>query len=285
MGKDRKTVEKEVSEIKSWLATHPVLPTVDDDLFLERFHSHCKFNIEKTKKKMDIYYKTRIIEPEMLLNRDPQDPILLKVKDVVSTVVLPKLTPEGHRVTILKLFNRDPDLFDPEQALKIALMMQDAYIRDDTCNGYVLIIDGQGFTPQHLFKITPNFLKKADVCSTKAFPHRYVNIHFLNMLPIMQASLNIYKMLLGNKMASRIIVHSNYSSLHENLPKTMLPKEYEGTFEFSFEQIRDATYDKLMDKRDWFLKERTVHADIETCKDSFKDIFGSKGTFRSIEID
>ncbi|XP_075227485.1 alpha-tocopherol transfer protein-like [Lycorma delicatula] len=285
MGTDRESIKKNVAVLKSWLASDPFLPTVEDEVFLERFHSHCKFDMEKTRKKLENYFKTRALEPEIMLIRDPIDADIIQTKNVVPHITLPLLTPEGYRVTIIKLFNTDPELFNPELMLKSALMTLDANINEDLSEGRILILDSKGTTPQHFFKFTPTFLKKADTCSTKAYPHRYANIHVVNVMNYMHTTLSIFKMILGNKLGSRLITHLNYETLHDYVPKNILPKEFGGTYPHSLEEIRDLTYEKMVMKRDWFAKQRTICADIKTCKDSFNEEFGCKGTFRRIEID
>ncbi|XP_039289358.1 clavesin-1-like [Nilaparvata lugens] len=288
MGVTREQVKKNVHHLKSWLASNSDLPAVQDEAFLERFHSHCKFSLEKTKKKLEIYYKTRALEPEILRDRDPLHPSIRLTKEKAFHVTLPRLTPQDkQRVTIMRLFSPDATDLNMDIVLKAGLMMLDLNMSRDLASGHILVIDSNHFSTAHLCKLTPSFIRKCDTCSTKAFPHRYSSVHFLNVLPFMQTTMNLFKTFLGTKMSSRILIHSSYETFYEYVPREILPKEYGGTYPFSITEIRDDGYRIMVEERNWYLEQGRMFAELEEKRkdDTFRDIFGCKGTFRKIEID
>lgn len=74
--------------------------------------------------------------------------------------VLPKTTPEGDRVTILKLFDPDPSKYDPVTVFKIAIMLIDANLAEDLCRRHILVYDVSGATMAHAAALTIPTLKK-----------------------------------------------------------------------------------------------------------------------------
>lgn len=68
------TPERLVSDLramKEWIKKSPHLRSRTDDQFLVTFLRGCKFNLEKAKKKFDLYYTVRSFMPEVMFNRDP----------------------------------------------------------------------------------------------------------------------------------------------------------------------------------------------------------------------
>ena len=52
---------------------------IPDSQFLVTFLRGCKFSLERTKAKMDMYYTLRTALPEIYTNRDPMLPEIQKV--------------------------------------------------------------------------------------------------------------------------------------------------------------------------------------------------------------
>lgn len=65
-------IEKDLEIIKEWLSKTSYMKSRTDDQFLIGFLRGCKFSIEKTKEKLDMFYSSRFIAPELY----PKDKIL-----------------------------------------------------------------------------------------------------------------------------------------------------------------------------------------------------------------
>lgn len=50
-----------------------------DDQFILTYLRGCKFSLEKTKEKLDMYYTMRTLLPEYFKNRDPLQPEIQKI--------------------------------------------------------------------------------------------------------------------------------------------------------------------------------------------------------------
>lgn len=51
-----------------------IVSFITADQWLVAFLRGCKFSLERTKQKLDMYYTMKSLVPEFLSNRDPMDP-------------------------------------------------------------------------------------------------------------------------------------------------------------------------------------------------------------------
>lgn len=96
----------------------------------------------------------------------------IKIKNKIFLVfcrrlfLLPKLTPDGCRVTVSSLRISDPNRYDVKAFMKRLLAVVDIrYNNEVFCRGDYLILDGCSFTISHALKLTPSFLKDIIFCS------------------------------------------------------------------------------------------------------------------------
>ncbi|VVC98506.1 unnamed protein product [Leptidea sinapis] len=64
------TRDKDLEHIKEWLKKEPHLPDEFDDQRIMTFLRGCKFSLEKTKRKLDMYFTMRTAVPEFF--NDPK---------------------------------------------------------------------------------------------------------------------------------------------------------------------------------------------------------------------
>ncbi|KAL0114322.1 hypothetical protein PUN28_011523 [Cardiocondyla obscurior] len=76
------TRENAVAEIRRWVDENgDLIPRIDEFLIL-RFLRVCKFNLEKTKTRMQNYYNQRSHLSEWYMNKDPHQPELRELLDL-----------------------------------------------------------------------------------------------------------------------------------------------------------------------------------------------------------
>lgn len=75
--------------------------------------------------------------------------------------LLPRLTPDLQRVSLMRLLDSDPAKFSVETFLKVANMGQDIVIRESPTAGDILIFDARGYTLAHAATATPTLIRKA----------------------------------------------------------------------------------------------------------------------------
>ena len=57
LGEDKANLQKDLQALKDWIWKSPHLQTIrQDDIYLLKFLRGCKFSLERTKEKLDLYY-------------------------------------------------------------------------------------------------------------------------------------------------------------------------------------------------------------------------------------
>ncbi|KAG8226435.1 hypothetical protein J437_LFUL015103, partial [Ladona fulva] len=221
--------DESLQHIKEWLEKQPHLPQVDDDARLLTFLRGCKFSLEKTKRKLDMYYSMRSALPEFFSNRDPKLPEIQQVFKDIQIPPLPGLTPEGRRVVLMRA--NGPDIGSIIEGFKVVLMIGDIRLKEEQVGvaGDVYILDATIATPSQFSKFTPLLVKKFLVCVQEAYPVKLKEIHVVNVSPLVDSIISFVKPFLKEKIRDRIHIHSDgLESLYKYVPKDMLPEEYGG---------------------------------------------------------
>lgn len=73
LNEDKEKLEEALTLMRAWIEQSPHLKARTDDQFLIAFLRGCKYSLEKTKQKLDMYYTLRTHIPELMLDRDPLD--------------------------------------------------------------------------------------------------------------------------------------------------------------------------------------------------------------------
>ncbi|XP_058418636.1 alpha-tocopherol transfer protein-like isoform X2 [Diceros bicornis minor] len=174
----------------------PNLSTSLDDAFLLRFLRARKFDYDRALQLLINYHSCRRSWPEVFDNLKPS-----ALKDVLASgflTVLPHTDPRGCHILCLR-----PDRWIPsnypitENIRAIYLTLEKLIQSEETQDG---------------------------------FPIRIKAVHVVNEPRIFKGIFAIIKPFLKEKIANRFFLHgSDLNSLHTNLPRSILPKEYGGT--------------------------------------------------------
>ncbi|KAI5641591.1 CRAL/TRIO domain-containing protein [Phthorimaea operculella] len=288
-----KRVTSDVLALREWLNKQPHLQAVKpSDQWLVAFLRGCKFSLERSKEKFDMYYTLRTVVPEFFANRDPMDNKIQEILKLGVFLPVRRVKDEDStRVTIMRLGVYDPTKFHLADIIKVALMVTEILMLEDdnlTIMGEDIIVDMKDLGMSVLTQWTPALAKKAITCFEKALPVRIKGNHILNTPPGFETAFTIFKTFLGEKMKKRVHVHNqNYNNLHKVVPKSVLPVEYEGD-DGSIEELRDYWKEKVENYREWFIKEEEARSDESkrpgTPKNS-SNLFGVEGSFRKLEVD
>ncbi|XP_067015279.1 alpha-tocopherol transfer protein-like isoform X2 [Anabrus simplex] len=283
------TRAQDLQHIKEWLAKQPHLPEFDDQRIMT-FLRGCKFSLEKTKRKLDMYFTMRAAVPEFFTNRDVTRPELQEMLNLVYIPTLPGLTPNGRRVTILH--GRVKDYLTPNVAdgMKLLLMIGDIRLREEQTGvaGDVYILDAEVATPAYFAKFTPTLVKKFLVCVQEAYPVKLKEVHVINAHPLVDTILNFVKPFLKEKIRNRIYIHtSNLETLYPHVPREVLPTEY-GGFAGPIEEMHKDWVKKLESYIPWFKEQEALVANESRRPGkpkNYDDLFGVEGSFRKLAID
>jgi hypothetical protein len=66
-------LQTDVESLRNWMNQNPHLRLRSDTQFLVAFLRGCKFNLEKVKQKLELFYTVRQSSPEIMAKRDPND--------------------------------------------------------------------------------------------------------------------------------------------------------------------------------------------------------------------
>ncbi|RVE47935.1 hypothetical protein evm_007449 [Chilo suppressalis] len=283
------TRDQDLAIIKEWLKQEPHLPDEFDDQRIMTFLRGCKFSLEKTKRKLDMYFTMRTAVPEFFNDRDVTRPELQEILNIVQMPPLPGLTPEGRRVIVMRGLDKDIQTPNVADAFKLALMLGDVRLVEEKegVAGDVYILDASVATPTHFAKFTPTLVKKFLVCVQEAYPVKLKEVHVINVSPLVDKIVNFVKPFIKDKIKERIFLHTDTNDLYKYVPKEMLPTEYGGNAG-SMNDLHNAWVKKLEEYKDWFAEQENIKANeaLRPGKPTnYDELFGIDGSFRQLVID
>ncbi|XP_045539072.1 alpha-tocopherol transfer protein isoform X2 [Papilio machaon] len=282
-----KQLQEIVDLIHDWYEKQPHLPKIKlDDRVIVRLLVSTKFRIEKVKDKIDALISTKHKTPEFLFNRDPLSPIIDEYLRYGFFAVLPKKTPDNHRISIFRI--KSPREFVVIEVIKIALMTLEYRRYNDVCLGDQYVYDLSNVRFSNSVQMTPPIVTKMVYYVLYCSGSKIKGIHLINMPAFAIPILGLIKKLLKPKIAARIHIHSKPEDIANVFPKSILPKEYGGD-ELSFEEIAEEWRKTVQSDvwRQYFIDQDKVISDESkrTRVLSCNEVFGCDGSFRKLEFD
>lgn len=141
-------IQEDLNILRQWIAKSPHIRSRVDDQFLIAFLRGCKYSLERTKEKLDMFYTVRTMCPELIRTRDPENP---KIREIIRLGVglsLPHTeTPDSPRIILIRPAAYDPARITIEEVIRVSTMSNDVMmIEDDN-----FVIAGQVSLRQHSF--------------------------------------------------------------------------------------------------------------------------------------
>ncbi|XP_013113303.2 uncharacterized protein LOC106091355 isoform X2 [Stomoxys calcitrans] len=175
--------EKIIDDLQKWFEENDKLPKKINRLLLTRFY-YCMFkDVEETKNLIEINYAMRQRAPTIFITRDPTDEDTQNSAAYADMVLLPGMTPDNCRVSLLYINNPDPKMMHHAQDIKAYFMVTDyRFSMPDMitsegkallAEGEIKIIDMKHFTLKHIPRLSIWALRTTIKYLQEAYP-----IHF-----------------------------------------------------------------------------------------------------------
>lgn len=280
-------VDENIRIIKQWILKQPHLCARTDDQKILTYLRGCKFSIEKTKQKIDHYYRLRTIAPEMYANRDPSSPEIKEFLD--KGIFLPLETNvKGPQSFLIRLGIEGTHHIPLISMAKFGIMICDIVLNEDDyiVLGQNVIYDLKGMKLSRLVEVTINDIKNL-LSLRHGLPVRIKSVIILNAPPAAYHLIEIIKVLLGEKLGNmvRACPEGHLEELYKHVPISIIPKEYGG--DACLNKRIDYWKQKMTEYEDWFLEDAAYGTDESKriYSKSNEDYFGVDGSFRKLAID
>ncbi|XP_022918353.2 alpha-tocopherol transfer protein-like [Onthophagus taurus] len=292
LGEDKDRLINKLKLLKEWIQYNSYLPQGYDETILTTFLRGCKHDLEKTKKKIQTYFIACCTNSEFLGNRIGSLNDDMKATEFISAVMMPRLTPEGYRVIIIKLTDSNVDRFDLVKTYRYISRIADIKVHEDTLiAGEVFVIDASLATTEILAKFLSNTTKKAISLALDMYPVRIKSIHVISSIPFIQNILIVLKTVIKDKLIKRFYFHKSVDKLCDFVPLKCLPGDYGGP-QRPLKEINEDWKGKVVGFREKYLQMggemrlngpvphefKKVSGDVET-------EFGVQGSFRKLNLD
>ncbi|XP_023013366.2 retinol-binding protein pinta [Leptinotarsa decemlineata] len=281
--KTEKQLEEDVRTISKWLRTQHHLPEIPSENHVINSLLLNKLSIENSKKNLDLYYSIRTLLPEVFEHMTSEN--ILKQANRFCFLPLPKRTPEGDRITLVRLMEPNSEL-DLHSLLGYCVNIMDLRLREDICTSEIIIDDLETIKLSHLPSISPIHMKKIVMITEKMFNNRVKQIHILNCPQYLNPPIRWLKNFLKPKIASRIFFHNNFEELGKYISLELLPKEFGGS-ESSIIELNDLWKKKLTENADRFdaLVKMKIDEKLRPEPLVNDEILGFHGNFKNLDVD
>ncbi|XP_050675547.1 clavesin-2-like [Leptidea sinapis] len=282
LGEDVNRIEEHIRTVKQWIAEQPHLIARTDDQWLVAFLRGCKYNINKVKKKMELFYNIRSTSPDVYCVKY-NEPKIYSLLEMGICLIMPKTKIESAdpRVVVYRIGQFQTSKYHMLEFLAVLLLQfQICFMEDDnvTVSGMVHVVDLLGSGLSHYTQLSLSQIRKMISISQDAAPMRMKGVHYLNNPYFFETFYRFVRNFMSEKNRKRIHVHSkNYEELYKHVPKESLPVEYGGS-SGTVREIIDYWKIKMREYHSWFEEDtkyvvdeskRVKNASLKSC---FKQI-------------
>nr|XP_026489045.1 alpha-tocopherol transfer protein-like [Vanessa tameamea] len=279
-------LQEDIDSILEWFYKQPHLAKASINReSVERMFIFSKCSRERTKKRIDHFYRCRSLAPELIQTRTK---VLLEPDTELWTfyrqAAMLKLF-NGKRISVFKINDTDPSSFSNEEVCRNTIMLGDLRLQFDYMLSDIWIFDLKNLTLGHLLRVNATLIQKFVSIAQDGMGMKIYEIHVLNSNSLTQHLIALFKQFINPKIFERIIFHGNDVDLLKYIPKTHLPKDYGGE-QPSLEEFKDMYTKELReDITRNYLIECCEHISNEALRPGdFKEEY-LVGSFKKLDLD
>nr|ATY51911.1 CTD22 [Heliconius melpomene] len=256
--------------------------------YLETAIVACKGSIEKAKSQIDKICTMRTLLPQFFGDYNIKNDFG-RLNEVAKVVMLPKLTEDFYRIYLCKFKGPPHDSSEFMSFYRANIILAEYLKIHDYLSGFMIIIDYSDVNlMDYVSKINPVELRQAMSIYIEGYGMKIKAIHIISPSKLIESLVTIMKQVLSPKVAGRINVHKSVEELRKVVPKSVLPKDYEGE-EKSIQELQDQWLDILSSEENLNnLRDMNAAATDEAFRstDTFSEqCAGMPGTFRLLSVD
>ncbi|XP_054747402.1 retinol-binding protein pinta [Anastrepha obliqua] len=215
-------VHVQVQHISQWLKENPNVNANSEYENLFFFLRSCKYDTERTKKKIKNFYQMRAERVEWFANRDPFLPEIQALLELGVFLPVGGVDSKNRKVVIIRAAAHDPKLHSQNNVFKVSKMVLDLLLKyePDNCGrGIVAIFDMAGVQLGHALQLNARMIKHS-VESWQAYPCQPKLLEFINAPTHVNIFLNTFRLFMSPKMRSRVVVQKRLTTVEcDELPK------------------------------------------------------------------
>uniref|UniRef100_A0A1B0A7W2 CRAL-TRIO domain-containing protein n=1 Tax=Glossina pallidipes TaxID=7398 RepID=A0A1B0A7W2_GLOPL len=228
---DPARIAREMQSLLKWLTDNPNINARMDYENLAFFLRSCKYDLERTKKKIkcakiqfEDFYQMRADRPEWFSQRNPFLPEVQQLLELGVFLPIDGVDDEQRKVVVVRTAAHDPKLHTQNNVFKVSKMVLDLLLQmemENCSRGIVAIFDMNGVQLGHALQLNPILIKRS-VESWQAYPCQPKKLEFVNSPTHVNLVLNTFRVFMTPKMRSRVLVQKHGCSIKcDNLPKEL----------------------------------------------------------------
>ncbi|XP_025161278.1 alpha-tocopherol transfer protein-like isoform X2 [Harpegnathos saltator] len=227
-GKHPELTNELLEVLRNWAKERGLSRIPDEQLAL--FAHSCYFNLDATRRCMDVYYRMRTTVPEFFSDRDSRLEYLQHSLRALEFTALPRPDRNGHRIIFHRLADTRASQYMFNDGIKLLLMSIDADLYTEGCSpGYVFLFDMHGVGLGHLTRLSINSIRRYFEYIQEGMPVRLKAIHIVNVVWFMDKILALIRPFMKRELYDMLHLYTgDVSDVYPHIPPECLPKDFGG---------------------------------------------------------
>uniref|UniRef100_A0A131XAX5 Putative phosphatidylinositol transfer protein sec14 n=1 Tax=Hyalomma excavatum TaxID=257692 RepID=A0A131XAX5_9ACAR len=228
-------IEESLTKLRQLIAGEKALSCPNERHFLLKFLRTRKYNVDATFANVQKYFKVREEVGEIFDDFCPSAVLYDAVCRKHQVALLSReRDPFGRAVLLVRTGRWNASVCTAHEFVKICLLLLEWSLLDEEVQkrGFVFVLDYKGLSLEHLYHLTPPFMKRLVHITEKCLPVRVKAIYVIYDSLIFDVLFAITKPFMSRTLTERIhLIGCEHQKLHGVVPADVIPEEAGGTLE------------------------------------------------------